>query len=116
MSFPKVTKEELVERVQSRVKEEGNTFLSKVLTSKIFDIVFEVVVSFIEEGKEVTMPSLGVLKIKTLNTTKRRNIGKNTFFDVEGYYRPRLALNDALRQRCIKRKYTFDESKVDTVD
>ena len=116
MNFPKVTKEELIERIQSRIKEESNTLLSKVLTSKIFDIVFEVVVFYIEEGKEVTMPYLGVLKVKKLPTTKRRNIGLNTFFDVPGYYRPRLALNDALRQRCIKREYTFKEPSIKTVD
>lgn len=116
MKFSKVTKDELVERIQSRIKEEGNTLLSKVLTSKIFDIVFEVVVSYIEEGKEVTLPYLGVLGVKEVNTTKRRNISKNTFFEVPGYFRPKLRLNDALRQRCIKREKTFKEPSVKTVD
>lgn len=112
MKIPKVTKEELVERIQSRIKEEGNTLLSKVLTSKIFDVVFEVVVSYIEEGKEVTLPHLGVLGIKDVPTTRRRNIGLNTFFEVPSYFRPKLRLNDALRHRCIDRQRTFLEGEV----
>lgn len=116
MKIPKVTKEELIERIQSRIKEEGNTLLSKVLTSKIFDVVFEVVVSYIEEGKEVTLPHLGVLGIKDVPTTKRRNIGLNTFFEVPSYFRPKLRLNDALRHRCIERQRTFKEPSVKTID
>jgi len=115
MNFPKATKEELVERVRDEVKSQGGTLLSKVLTAKIFDIVFEVVVSFIEEGKEVTMPALGVLGHKTVPTTKRRDIGRNSFITVEGYYRPKLRLNDALRRRCIDRKYTFNEPQIKTI-
>lgn len=116
MKIPKVTKEELIERIQNRVKEESNTLLSKVLTAKIFDVVFEVVVSYIEEGKEVTLPHLGVLGIKDVKTAKRRNIGLNTFFEVPSYFRPKLRLNDALRHRCIKRERTFKEPSIKTVD
>lgn len=116
MKISKVTKEEVIERIQSRVKEEGNTLLSKVLTSKIFDIVFEVVVAYIEEGKEVTLPHLGVLGVKPIPTTRRRNIGLNTFFEVAAYFRPKLRLNDALRHRCMERGRTFKQSTFKTVD
>jgi len=116
MKIPKVTKEKLIERIQSRIREESKTMLTQVLLNKIFDVVFEVVVSYIEEGKEVTLPHLGVLGIKDVPTTKRRNIGLNTFFEVPSYFRPKLRLNDALRHRCINRGRTFKEPTFKTVD
>lgn len=116
MKIPKVTKEEVIERIQNRVKEESKTLLSKVLTAKIFDIIFEVVVAYIEEGKEVTLPHLGVLGVKPIKTTKRRNIGLNIFFEVAAYFRPKLRLNDALRHRCMARGETFKEPSFKTID
>lgn len=114
MKLTKVTKDELVERIQLRIKEDSTALLSKVLISKVFDIVFEVVVACIEEGKEVPMPHLGTLGVREVPTTKRRNIKLNTFFDVPAYFRPKLRLNDALRHRCIDRGLTFNEPSVKT--
>jgi len=106
VTFPKVAKKDLILRIQSKVK--SDAVLSQVLLSKVFDSVFDSIIQYLEEGNEVTTP-LGVLKLKTLPDTKRRNIGQNTFLDVKGYHRPKLALNDTIRKRFAARGYSFIE-------
>lgn len=108
ITFPKVAKKDLILRIQSKVKQSSDAVLSQVLLSKVFDSVFDSIIQYLEEGNEVTTP-LGVLKLKTLPDTKRRNIGQNTFLDVPGYYRPKLALNDTIRKRFAARKHSFLE-------
>ena len=108
MTFPKVAKKDLILRIQSKIKQSSEAVLSQVLLSKVFDSVFESIIQYLEEGNEVTTP-LGVIKLKTLPDTRRRDIGNNSFLIVKGYFRPKLALNDTIRKRFAKRGHTFLE-------
>jgi len=105
-NFPKVTKKDLILEIQSQLREETDTLLSQALLTKLFDINFEAIIKFLEEGKEVTTP-LGVIEFKTIPDTVRRDIGRNTTLPVKGYNRPRLALNSAVKKRFATRGYSF---------
>lgn len=114
-SRPKISKKELISRIQSKVKEDNKSLISQALLSRIFDTVFDVVAEVLAEGSEVTT-KIGVFKLKTIPDTVRRDIGNNTTLPVPGYYRPKLSLNNRVRLEFMARKHTFLPSKTETTE
>lgn len=113
--FPKISKKELISRIQSKVKEDNKSLISQQLLSRIYDTVFDVIAEVLAEGSEVTT-KIGVVKLKTIPDTERRDIGNNTTLPVPGYYRPKLALNNRIRLEFMARQYSFlpkaEETKI----